>query len=746
MRLSRDDIEAALQAALPAPYRARAGELANLIVASCTTGNNPAPVEPGVALALRALHGEHLIAGRAVVSFAGAQTGDITIENAAGGDVIRTTVHLTLPPSQLTPHTQLQRRMLIERVRLTCVTENLAHLQEVAERIDVTLAWEPTALPPTAQRVAPGTAGVPPALQAGARISEVFAAASRSLLILGAPGAGKSTLLLELCRDLLARAEHDEVEPIPVILNLASWAVDRLSLDEWMVNMLTARPYLLPNEVARALVSDGNLSLLLDGLDEVDVPYREMCVAAINAYLSRHFVAVALTTRDGDYAALVVRPSLRRAVLVKPLDNAQIAWALRGQGAAGAVLLAAAMDDEVLRDLLRTPLTLRLATQAQVGQELLSHETWTVRSLLNAYIEEMFQYRRAADPRERLQALRRLRWVARRLQEGRQSVFYLEHLQSTHLTKGFGVAVYKGTFLALRVALLIIAPVLAILGVFGLGLLLLYLFAPTFQVTPAIVAAIVVACVLVILYGVLIAFMLGTSHDEPIRAVVGFRWSPPAMWSALRDDVQKLAQLRQPRIGITISIALVTLVSCGLLMGPATLYSLLTGLAGLVVGIPIALLARAALQGVINSDVSRLKRPNQGMATSIHIGLLVWSGVAALSFLVSAAAVLTTPAPQRPGDVGANILLVAAVSVWLGILPALAFGWLAAMRHQAVRLALWLSGVLPYRLEAFLGACADRALLRRAGGGYAFIHGLLQEHIAELHDADIARLAGKAEG
>ncbi len=55
---------------------------------------------------------------------------------------------------------------------------------------------------------------------------------------------------------------------------------------------------------------------------------------------------------------------------------------------------------------------------------------------------------------------------------------------------------------------------------------------------------------------------------------------------------------------------------------------------------------------------------------------------------------------------------------------------MAALWHYALRLGLWLEGRLPPRLAAFLDHGVRLILLQRVGGGWVFIHRLLQEHLA----------------
>jgi hypothetical protein len=78
-------------------------------------------------------------------------------------------------------------------------------------------------------------------IPSGTTLTQVFDQAGGELLILGEAGAGKTTLLLELARDLLKRASDNPAAPIPVVLMLSSWAIKKLSLEQWIAEELKAK-------------------------------------------------------------------------------------------------------------------------------------------------------------------------------------------------------------------------------------------------------------------------------------------------------------------------------------------------------------------------------------------------------------------------------------------------------------------------------------------------------------------------
>ena len=169
---------------------------------------------------------------------------------------------------------------------------------------------------------------------------------------------GKTTLLLDLTADLLVRAGHDETQPIPVVIPLASWGVKRQALEEWLTEELFIK-YEVPHALGRKWIAEEQILPLLDGLDEIAPEHRTACIEAINAYRPAHnFIPLVVTCRSAEYANLGQRLRLDNAVVVQPLTDQQIEQYLAKTSDAFASVRQVLEEDTILRKLASTPLML----------------------------------------------------------------------------------------------------------------------------------------------------------------------------------------------------------------------------------------------------------------------------------------------------------------------------------------------------------------------------------------------------
>ncbi|MFN6485715.1 MULTISPECIES: NACHT domain-containing protein [unclassified Nostoc] len=67
-----------------------------------------------------------------------------------------------------------------------------------------------------------------------------------------------------------------------------------------------------------------------------------------------------------------------------------------------------------------------------------------------------------------------------------------------------------------------------------------------------------------------------------------------------------------------------------------------------------------------------------------------------------------------------------------GLLVGISKSGIPVIKHFILRIILWSSGYIPWNYARFLDYCTERLFLQRVGGGYRFIHKLLQEHFAEM--------------
>ena len=332
------------------------------------------------------------------------------------------------------------RQRLLRRVRSLWIDGVLEHSLHGAALLALGLHEQPDAIANPWQLALQFPDATSHPLQPETRVTQVYDDANGELLILGAPGSGKTTLLLELARDLLERAEHDEEQPMPVIFNLSSWSMRQQPLADWLVEELNIK-YQVPRKLARSLVDDDQVSPLLDGLDEVATKDRTACIEAINTYRQEHgLLPLVVCSRSADYLSQGTRVVLRSAVMIQPLTPHQVETYLRSLGKPMLPLYQAMQTDAELRDLATSPLMLSILTLTYQGtpfKQIAHNGSLSSRQhqVFSAYVERMLQRSSSNKAYTPQQTIHWLTQLAQQMKRHNQSIFYIERMQPTWLTK-----------------------------------------------------------------------------------------------------------------------------------------------------------------------------------------------------------------------------------------------------------------------------------------------------------------------
>lgn len=603
-------------------------------------------------------------------------------------------------------------------------------------------------------------------------ILDTFLDADRALLILGAPGSGKSITLITLARDLITRARFDETQPVPVILNLASWAEKREPLAAWIVEELTDK-YQIPRTIGQQWLEDDELILLLDGLDELPRRHQAGCIQSINQFRQIHGLAgVVVCSRQDDYEALDIRLKLSGAILLQLLSPVQIEAYLAAVGSSlGApgghgASSGRAAHNAILWEMAQSPLILRVMSETQMAETavgLAANDDAPYQHLFDTYIQQMFTRRGPLrHGPEKTKAW--LAWLANQMNLHHQTIFLVEHIQPSwlptrHCRRAFILTsrLIDGISLGFVIWMFWLLVRLALAGFETIWSEAVTHALPI----PTPLLSLLLFLLLFLFLGLLagavdIIFYERRAHSGETHTL------PP------RDEWQQ-----------TVVVALVVSLASCLTIG---LYrDLLVGLAStLFTGFSFALTTHFIHGHSYRNDIRPVEALNwswRGALIGVPIGLVAAAVFEMVEYLavgptpifrtvVSITLLFTLLAGLRGGQLptsttpnqgiwlsAANALAAAGLfavvmgvvtavfwDVTFGVLAGILAGWIAAALYGAgtvlnyLWLRLWLVwiGDMPLRMVTFLNEAANRALLHKIGGGYIFIHRLLQEHFAAM--------------
>ncbi|NEQ34270.1 MAG: NACHT domain-containing protein [Leptolyngbya sp. SIO4C5] len=554
----------------------------------------------------------------------------------------------------------------------------------------------------------------------------------RTLLILGEPGSGKTVTLLKITQSLIQRTENALSQPLPVVMNLSSWSKKQYGIAEWVVQELCESPYYVSQSLARTWVEQQQLILLLDGLDEVDIEYREKCVRYLNKFVQEHgLIELIVCSRIRDYEALSVRLRLQSAIYIQPLTLQQVNRFLKQAGEPLANLRTVLNENQELQTLAASPLILSIMSLAyqNCAKEAVvrsGNPQVQIAHLFNTYVERMFQRRNAVKEYSREETLRWLVWLAQQMVRQSQSIFLIEDMQPVLLTKPSQRKLYRT------------------LSVLGIGLLLGLAGGSIHGIDAAISHpgeadlwhrlsdGLWEMLIIGLSSGSILGLIVGL-YPETIQTVETLRFSERGLQQALIQGI---------KIGIFCGIVggLIYGFLVGLVWGWGPAAGLLDGfLTGLIFGIALGLTSK--LKG---PEIEQTFIPNQGIWRSLRntiisvvIGGLLGTCLGGLIYGL----VIYELLGQLIGSLSyfkfASLLREVAYGGVIGLAGGILGGFIggggpACVKHLMLRLILWRNRCIPWNYARFLDYASDRLFLQKVGGGYIFIHRMLLEHFAQM--------------
>ena len=540
-------------------------------------------------------------------------------------------------------------------------------------------------------------------LPVGAKVIDKFEelGEGRSLLILGEPGAGKTTTLLELTKDLIQKAELNVTLPIPVIFNLSSWINIKQPIADWLVQELHSK-YQVSKEIGKALIEEQQLLLLLDGLDEVSSDKRQNCVDALNLFCQEYGqTEIVVCSRIKDYEALSSRLRFQGAIYIQPLNDLQIQKYLQSGGEELKGLKIALKKDRILQELAASPLMLSIMNLAYRGvaiEELPQANTLDrVEHLFDTYIEKMFQRRIGKALYSKEKTKRWLTWLAKRMVEESQTVFLIERMQPSYLTKRekWNYAIGIGLLLGLMLG-----------GLTWINLELM-MFARQVSITKGLVmlakqVSITGGLLVGLSSGLFSTLFYGLNYHE-INPVETLKWS----WLKAKQNCKTGLLLASigPIVGLTNTFVVASVAGLYVGIWEGLINGVVSGIGG---GLIFVL-----LRGLSGSNIETRTTPNQGIWASAKNAAIF----ALLGATVLAAIAIYVDFPVLSG-------------ITLGLLFGLFGAGEACLQHLMLRIFLYCKGYIPWNYAKFLDYATELIFLQKVGGGYIFIHRLLLEHFA----------------
>lgn len=628
-------------------------------------------------------------------------------------------------------------------------------------------------------------------LPEGTRAIDIFGELKnkKTMLILGEAGSGKTTALLEIARECINDAFQDTTLPIPVVLNLSTWAGEKKQkpLADWLVKELN-RIYQFSVKQCHNWVNNQQLLLLLDGLDEVRESLRGDCIITINQFLRDYErTEIVVCSRIEDYNQVSEKLQFQSAVVYKSLTEEQIDRYFDDAKEELSAVKDLKEEDKAIQELVKNPLTLHIIAVAYKNksrEELLQIESLEERRyhLFDTYIKQRLEEDllsnfglTALEPGKlkysKKQSLHWLSWLGQKMTHKSQKVLLIEQIQPDWLQTN----TQKWTYL------IIFRLILGLI----IGLILVLHFGT--QVTddlrvqislaiPSVIASSASSLISLALFSFMPRIILIFLPRRIPRRISRFisRFIPgvlsglffliiaaPIVYAIVEKSLEKewkqeLSPLIIDGVAIAIFLSLIEQ-DIGIIDNfkqswqKARIYSLVGLICGIIYvlvrllltnrydlnnpkhlfDVLIELLIFTILPGLLGlidkgENIEQTIIPNHG----------VWRSAKNASFFFAIffpTGILCSFNYSKGG-----IHEVISIGLAVGLLAAIAggkgpvFAGVVLIQHFTLRIILWLKGFTPWNYARFLDYATERIFLRKVGGGYIFIHRMLQEHFAKL--------------
>ena len=545
----------------------------------------------------------------------------------------------------------------------------------------------------------------------------------KTLLILGNPGSGKTIALLQLAERLIKQTQQDMTKSIPVVLNLSSWAEKQQRLQEWLIEELKDK-YQVPKAWSGPWIKKQQLTLLLDGLDEVKAEHRNACVRAINKFIAddRPETEIVVCSRVEDYEAITERLLLSSAICIQPLSRKQLLDFLENADDSLLGLKTVIKQDREIAEFAQTPLILNMMTwtyqgwaaeQCQLQFRIAADRQF---NLFESYIEKNLnrENREAKYPKEKV--LHWLSWLANIMVNESKIIFLIEKMQPTLLQSPTEKINYriKNFFFVLLLIGMFVGLCIGLFSGFLIGLYagiswlsVGFGYKLNYKIIFKFMEGLDIGLSYGLRYGTLFGLILGLVGgviillSKEITLYEQINWS----WQKFQAKV-----VREIILGIVLgmSISLLT----GLFFRTGLSFEL-----GLKFGLFFGLLF-VLNSGLSSIEMKRKTLPNQGIwsssKNSFKFGLL--NGLSLGLFFELSLGLLN----------GLFFLMFG------GVIGGLINGGNTCIQHFNLRQILHRKGRIPWNYARFLDYATEHRLMKKVGGGYVFYHRMLMEHFANI--------------